>query len=94
METINGCDSNGDESKSTICRLCLSLSPSCISIYSDSITIIVTCLPVTVTRSDEMSLPPWVCQTCVDYMRICWQFFNQVRVKIRIFHVYLLNSFK
>ena len=81
METVHLDDDkvdNGHESKSTICRLCLSLSPSCISIYSDTITIIVTCLPVTVTRSDEMSLPPWVCQTCVDYMRMCWQFFTQV----------------
>ena len=64
--------------KTSVCRLCLVLSPTCVSIHSDSLSLLVSCLPVHVSESDSDCLPPWACPECLDKMKIVRQFFCQI----------------
>jgi len=60
------------------CRLCLNQASDCVLIYSDNITTLVTYLPVYVSTSDNASLSPWVCVTCVNKMMMVMEFFKMI----------------
>ena len=84
VQTVTGIDSGvhiATDFKlqfSRTCRLCLTQSTDCILLYSDNIATLVTYLPVYVTTSDHSLLSPWVCDSCVNKMRMVMEFFKMI----------------